>query len=127
MLLRRVNSSARVLRKLFTELLRCRVRPYYLFQGDVAEGTGHLRTSVETGIALMEQLRGHISGLAVPHLVIDTPGGMGKVSIGPDYVVERRRDAWILRNYEGKTVSYPQPRETDATCPYDDVYFAAGG
>jgi lysine 2,3-aminomutase len=57
-LLRGVNSSARVLRKLFTELLRCRVRPYYLFQGDVAEGTGHLRTSVETGIALMEQLRG---------------------------------------------------------------------
>ena len=122
-LLRRVNSSVRVLRKLFTELLRCRVRPYYLFQGDVAEGTGHLRTSVETGIALMEQIRGHISGLAVPHLVIDTPGGMGKVSIGPDYVVERGPDQWMLRNYEGRTVAYPQPRETDAACPYDDVYF----
>jgi lysine 2,3-aminomutase len=122
-LLRGVNSSARVLRRLFTELLRCRVRPYYLFQGDVAEGTGHLRTSVETGIALMEQLRGHISGLAVPHLVIDTPGGMGKVSIGPDYVVERRPDRWVLRNYEGRTVEYPQPRETDPTCPYDEVYF----
>ena len=79
-LLRGVNSSVRVLRKLFTELLRCRVRPYYLFQGDVAAGTSHLRTSVETGIALMQQLRGHISGLAIPHLVIDTPGGMGKVS-----------------------------------------------
>ena len=122
-LLRGVNSSARVLRKLFTELLRCRVRPYYLFQGDVAEGTGHLRTSVETGIALMEQLRGHISGLAVPHLVIDTPGGMGKVSIGPDYVVARAADKWVLRNYEGRTVEYPQPRLTDPTCEYDDVYF----
>jgi lysine 2,3-aminomutase len=124
-LLRRVNSSARVLRKLFTELLRCRVRPYYLFQGDVAEGTGHLRTTVETGIALMEQLRGHISGLAIPHLVIDTPGGMGKVSIGPDYVVERGRDRWVLRNYEGRTVQYPQPAAGDASCPYDDVYFAS--
>jgi lysine 2,3-aminomutase len=122
-LLRGVNSSARVLRKLFTELLRCRVRPYYLFQGDVAEGTGHLRTAVETGIELMEQLRGHISGLAVPHLVIDTPGGMGKVSIGPDYVVSRAPDRWVLRNYEGRSVEYPQPAAQDPTCPYDAVYF----
>jgi lysine 2,3-aminomutase len=122
-LLRGVNSSARVLRKLFTELLRCRVRPYYLFQGDVAEGTGHLRTSVETGIALMEQLRGHISGLAIPHLVIDTPGGMGKVSIGPDYVIERGPGKWVLRNYEGRTVEYPQPAAQDPTCAYDETYF----
>ena len=111
-------------RKLFTELLRCRVRPYYLFQGDVAAGTSHLRTSVETGIALMEELRGHISGMAIPHLVIDTPGGMGKVSIGPDYVVARGPDKWTLRNYEGKLVDYPQPADKDATCAYDEVYFA---
>jgi lysine 2,3-aminomutase len=122
-LLRGVNSSARVLRKLFTELLRCRVRPYYLFQGDVAEGTGHLRTAVETGIELMAQLRGHISGLAIPHLVIDTPGGMGKVPVGPDYVVSRASDRWVVRNYEGRTVEYPQPAAQDATCPYDAVYF----
>ena len=122
-LLRGVNSSARVLRKLFTELLRCRVRPYYLFQGDVAAGTSHLRTSVETGIEIMQQLRGHISGLAVPHLVIDTPGGMGKVNIGPDYVVARGDDKWTLRNYEGRLVDYPQPMEKDATCDYDRVYF----
>src|SRR3954451_9536221 len=121
--LRGGNSWGRVLRKLFTELLRCRVRPYYLFQGDVAEGTGHLRTAVETGIELMEQLRGHISGLAVPHLVIDTPGGMGKVSIGPDYVVSRAPDRWVLRNYEGRSVEYPQPVAQDPTCPYDAVYF----
>jgi lysine 2,3-aminomutase len=122
-LLRGVNSSVRVLRELFTELLRCRVRPYYLFQGDVAAGTGHLRTSVETGIALMEQLRGHISGLAIPHLVIDTPGGMGKVSIGPDHVVERGPERWVLRNYEGRTVEYPQAPQADASCAYDEVYF----
>ena len=122
-LLRGVNSSVRVLRNLFTELLRCRVRPYYLFQGDVAAGTSHLRTSVETGVALMQELRGHISGLAIPHLVIDTPGGMGKVSIGPDYVVARGPDKWTLRNYEGKLVDYPQPADKDATCAYDEVYF----
>ena len=124
-LLRGVNSSVRVLRKLFTELLRCRVRPYYLFQGDVAAGTSHLRTSVETGIALMQELRGHISGLAIPHLVIDTPGGMGKVSIGPDYVVARGPDKWTLRNYEGKLVDYPQPADKDATCAYDEIFFSS--
>jgi lysine 2,3-aminomutase len=122
-LLRGVNSSARVLRKLFTELLRVRVKPYYLFQGDVAEGTGHLRTRVETAVNLMEQLRGHISGMAIPHLVIDTPGGMGKVPVGPEYVINRSPTAWLLRNYEGKEVSYPQPVAEDPTCLYDEVYF----
>jgi lysine 2,3-aminomutase len=122
-LLRGVNSSVRVIRRLFTELLKSRVRPYYLFQGDVAAGTSHLRTSVETGVEIMQNLRGWISGLAVPHLVIDTPNGMGKVNIGPDYVVARGRDKWTLRNYEGKLVDYPQPAEIDPTCPYDEVYF----
>ena len=122
-LLRGVNSSVRVMRRLFTELLKVRVRPYYLFQGDVAAGTSHLRTSVETGIEIMQNLRGFVSGLAVPHLVIDTPGGMGKVSIGPDYVVARDDQKWTLRNYEGRLVDYPQPREKDATCAYDAVYF----
>ena len=122
-LLRGVNSSSRVIKRLFTELLKVRVRPYYLFQGDVAAGTSHLRTSVETGIEIMQNLRGWISGLAIPHLVIDTPRGMGKVSIGPDYVVNRGPKTWTLRNYEGKLVDYPQPAETDATCAYDEVYF----
>src|SRR5262249_8583816 len=98
---------------------------YYLFQGDVAAGTSHLRTSVETGIALMQELRGHISGLAIPHLVIDTPGGMGKVSIGPDYVVSRGPDKWTLRNYEGKLVDYPQPADKDATCAYDEGWVSS--
>jgi lysine 2,3-aminomutase len=90
----------------------------------VAAGTSHLRTAVETGIEIMQQLRGHISGLAVPHLVIDTPGGMGKVSIGPDPVVFRGREKWTLRNYQGRLVDYPQPIQQDATCAYDAVYFA---
>ncbi len=123
-LLRGVNSSVRVLRKLFTELLRSRVRPYYLFQGDVAEGTGHMRTTVETGLEMIAGLRGHISGLAIPHLVIDAPGGMGKIPVGPDYVIERARDRWVLRNYEGTVVQYPQPLRDDPTCAYDAVYFA---
>ena len=122
-LLRGVNSSVPVIRRLFTELLKVRVRPYYLFQGDVAAGTSHLRTSVETGIEIMQNLRGWISGLAIPHLVIDTPGGMGKVNIGPDYVVARGRDKWTLRNFEGKLVDYPQPADQDPTCAYDEVYF----
>jgi lysine 2,3-aminomutase len=71
----------------------------------------------------MRQLRGHISGLAIPHLVIDTPGGMGKVAIGPDEVVARGPDKWTLRNYEGRLVDYPQPVDKDATCAYDEVYF----
>jgi lysine 2,3-aminomutase len=124
-LLRGVNSSSRVIKRLFTELLKIRVRPYYLFQGDVAAGTSHLRTSVETGIEIMQNLRGWTSGLAIPHLVIDTPNGMGKVSIGPDYVVRRDAKTWTLRNYEGKLVDYPQPAEQDPTCAYDDVYFGA--
>lgn len=122
-LLRGVNSSARVLRALFTGLLRSRVRPYYLFQGDVAAGTGHLRTRVETATELMAQLRGHITGMAIPHLVIDTPGGMGKVPVGPDYVIARGADEWRLRNHEGREVVYPQAPDADATCGYDDVYF----
>ena len=122
-LLRRVNSSVPVLRKLFTKLLQMRVKPYYLFQGDVAAGTGHMRTRVETAVDLMEGLRGHITGMAIPHLVIDTPGGMGKVPVGPDYVISRDNTAWQLRNYEGDLVSYPQPLASEASCPYDKVYF----
>lgn len=122
-LLRGVNSSIRVLRALFTGLLRHRVRPYYLFLGDVAEGTSHLRTSVEIGIELVDGLRGHVSGLAIPHLVIDTPGGMGKVAVAPDRVVHRGADRWTLRNHEDRLVDYPQPPSGDSRCPYDAVYF----
>lgn len=123
-LLRGVNSSVRSMRALLRGLLTMRVRPYYLFQGDTVVGTDHLRTSVETGIEIMEGLRGWMTGMAIPHLVIDAPGGAGKVPIGPQYLQEIREDAAVVRSYRGHRVEYPQPAERDATVPYDDVFFA---
>ncbi|HEX2572838.1 MAG TPA: KamA family radical SAM protein [Polyangia bacterium] len=124
-LLRGVNSSARTLRALFRELLKVRVRPYYLFQGDPVLGTDHLRTPVAAGIEIMEQLRGHISGMAIPHLVIDAPGGGGKLPIGPNYVLAWGTERLKLRNWEGKVVEYPEPAERDCSCPYEAEWFAA--
>jgi lysine 2,3-aminomutase len=123
-LLRGVNSSVRSLRRLFRDLLKVRVKPYYLFQGDTVYGTDHLRTPVEAAIALMDKLRGWMSGMAVPHLVLDAPGGGGKVPIGPQYLLEADADTVIVRSYRGRRVAYPQPRAHDCTVPYDDVYFA---
>ncbi len=123
-LMRGINSSVRALRRLFRECVKMRVRPYYLFQGDTVVGTDHLRTPVETAIELMDGLRGWMSGMAVPHLVIDAPGGGGKIPIGPRYVLETRPDAVVLRNYRGERVEYPQPRQRDCAVPYDEVFFA---
>jgi lysine 2,3-aminomutase len=123
-LLRGVNSSVRSLRRLLRDLVKMRVRPYYLFQGDTVVGTDHLRTPVEEAVRLMDGLRGWISGMAVPHLVIDAPGGGGKIPIGPTYVLETRPDAVVLRNYRGEPVEYPQPRRRDCAVPYDQVFFA---
>jgi lysine 2,3-aminomutase len=123
-LLRGINSSVRCLRALFRGLLRSRVRPYYLFQGDTVAGTDHLRTPVEDAISLMAQLRGWMTGMAIPHLVLDAPGGGGKIPIGPTYLVEAG-DEWVtLRNYRGALVRYPQPAERDCQVSYDEVYFA---
>jgi lysine 2,3-aminomutase len=123
-LLRGVNSSVRALRRLFRDCLKMRVKPYYLFQGDTVVGTDHLRTPVEEAIRLMDGLRGWMSGMAVPHLVLDAPGGGGKVPIGPQYIVAHGADRVVVRNYRGQNVAYPQPRATDCTVPYDDVFFA---
>jgi len=123
-LLRGVNSSVRSLRRLFRDLLKMRVKPYYLFQGDTVVGTDHLRTPVEEAIALMDQLRGWMSGMAVPHLVLDAPGGGGKVPLGPQYVLEHGADKVVVRNYRGLRVEYPQPLERDCAVPYDEVFFA---
>lgn len=123
-LLRRINSSARVLEELFRGLLRVRVKPYYLFQGDPVYGTDHLRTPVATGIEIMDALRGRLTGMAMPHLVIDAPGGGGKLPIGPNYILAWGTDRLKLRNWEDKIVEYHEPAERDVTCPYDDVWFA---
>jgi len=121
-LLRRVNSEARIIKELSHGLLRARVRPYYLHQMDVAEGCEHLRTPLSTGVQILEALRGHTSGLAVPHLAVDLPGGGGKVTLQPEYVVERRGRETVFRNFRGETYSYPEPEETDCSCPYDEVW-----
>ncbi|MBX5481828.1 MAG: KamA family radical SAM protein [Myxococcaceae bacterium] len=126
-LMRRINSDARIIRELSHECLKMRVRPYYLHQMDVAEGTEHLRTPIAKGVEILRALRGHTSGLAVPHLAVDLPGGGGKVTLQPDYVAERRERETIFRNFRGETYAYPEPVETDCSCPYDEVWTARRG
>jgi lysine 2,3-aminomutase len=109
-LLRGVNDSVEVQRKLCQGLLKIKVRPYYLFQCDEVQGTEHLRTPVEVGLKIIEGLRGHTSGLAVPAFVIDLPDGGGKVPLQPNYVLKRNKEELILRNYEGNLFRYRNPR-----------------
>lgn len=108
-LLRGVNDDADVLAELFRGLVRCRARPYYLLQADPARGTGHLRTPLGTGVAILEQLWGRLSGIALPKLVVDTPGGFGKVPVGPDYVLDRRPGVTRFRTPRGVEVEYFDP------------------
>lgn len=106
-LLNGVNDSVEVQKDLVHKLLMCRVRPYYLYQCDLIEGSAHLRTSIQKGIDIIEGLRGHTSGYAIPQYVIDGPGGGGKIPINPDYVVKHDDGGITLRNYEGKKFHYP--------------------
>lgn len=115
-LLRGINSDVVIMKKLMQELLTIRVKPYYIYQCDLSEGISHFRTPVEKGIEIIESLRGHTSGLAVPEFVIDTPGGGGKVPVGPQYLLSQSDKKVVLRNYEGFISTYPQPNETDCTC-----------
>jgi lysine 2,3-aminomutase len=123
-LMRRVNSSLIATRDLMQKCLSMRVRPYYLHQMDVAEGLEHLRTPMAKGVEILQGLRGWTSGLAVPQLAVDLPGGGGKVTLQPDYVVERSESHTLLRNYRGEAYAYPEPREKDCAVPYDEVYYA---
>ncbi len=108
-LLKGVNDSVAALRELFHGLLKLRIRPYYLYQCDPVLGTGHLRTSVATGLELMSQLRGHTSGYAVPTFVVDAPGGGGKIPVQEDTIVGFDDGVWKLRNWAGRTYSYIDP------------------
>ncbi len=108
-LLRGINDNAETMRTLLHKLLICRVRPYYLYQCDLIKGSSHLRTSLSKGLEIIESLRGHTTGYAIPQLVIDAPGGGGKVPIGPEYVVKRDETQIVIRNYEGKKFVYPEP------------------
>jgi lysine 2,3-aminomutase len=124
-LMRRLNSSVKAIRDLMHGCLTMRVRPYYLHQMDVAEGCEHLRTPLAKGLEILQQLRGWTSGLAVPHFAVDLPGGGGKVTLQPDYVIERRDRETVFRNYRGETYAYPEPLETDCSVPYDEILEAA--
>jgi lysine 2,3-aminomutase len=92
------------------ELLKARVRPYYIYMADQVAGGEHFRTTVQKGLEIMKALRGWTSGLAVPQFVIDAPGGGGKVPLLPEYVEEINDDEVIFRNYEGKRFTYKQPK-----------------
>jgi lysine 2,3-aminomutase len=108
-LLKGVNDDPRIVKELNHKLLLMRIRPYYIYQCDLARGISHFRTPVETGIRIIEHLRGHTSGLAVPHFVVDAPQGGGKIPVNPDYVVSHEGKRWVLRNYAGKEYEYLEP------------------
>ena len=108
-LLRGINDDADTLEALFRGLVRARVRPYYLLQADPVRGTGHLRTPLAAGLAIMERLQGRLAGIALPKLICDTPGGRGKVPLSPDYVVSRSGGDTVLRTFRGEHVTYRDP------------------
>lgn len=109
-LLKGINDSVETQTKLCHELLKIKVRPYYLFQCDEVQGTEHLRTPVETGVKIIEGMRGHTSGLAIPTFVIDLPDGGGKVPLQPNYVLAQTKEELILRNYQGRFAWYRNPK-----------------
>jgi lysine 2,3-aminomutase len=108
-LLKGVNDDPKTVMDLNHKLLLMRIRPYYIYQCDLSKGISHFRTPVETGIQIIEALRGHTSGLAVPHFVVDAPQGGGKIPVNPDYVVKHEGKTWVLRNYAGKEYTYNEP------------------
>ena len=111
-LLKGVNDRADTLKSLFHKLLLCRVRPYYLYQCDLISGSAHLRTTIRDGQEIMEQLRGHTTGYAVPTYVVDGPGGGGKIPISPNYIVGMADNRVILKNYKGDVYEYPEIGQT---------------
>ena len=101
-----INDDPAIVKELMQKLLKIRVRPYYMYMADETKGANHFRTSVETGMKIVEALRGHTSGLAIPHFVIDAPGGGGKIPLLPNYVLHMDEEQIILRNYQNKVYSY---------------------
>jgi len=110
-LLAGINDCVHIQRQLVHDLVRMRVRPYYLYQCDLVEGAGHFRTPVAKGIEIVEGLRGHTSGYAVPTFVVDAPGGGGKIPVGPQYQLSASDHKVVLRNYEGFITTYEEPLE----------------
>ncbi|MDP7058771.1 MAG: KamA family radical SAM protein [Nitrospinaceae bacterium] len=114
-LLKGVNDDTGVMKELMHKLLMIRIKPYYIYQADMAMGTDHFRTDVQKGLNLISDLQGHTSGMGVPYFVIDAPGGGGKVRLLPNTVIEHNEKEVIIKNYEGKVFRYPQPVRKSAT------------
>ncbi len=110
-LLAGVNDSPEVMKELVHKLVRNRVRPYYLYQCDLVEGAGHFRTTVSKGIEIIEGLRGHTSGYAIPTYVVDAPGGGGKIPVMPQYLISQAPGKVVLRNFEGFITTYDEPND----------------
>ena len=118
-LLAGINDCVYTMKKLVNELVRIRVRPYYIYQCDLSMGLEHFRTPVSKGIEIIEALRGHTSGFCVPTFVVDAPGGGGKTPVMPQYVISQTPHKVILRNYEGVITTYTEPEHyTDCQCDY---------
>jgi lysine 2,3-aminomutase len=111
-LLKGVNDCPYIMKELVQRLMQNRVRPYYLYQCDLSQGISHFRTSVGKGIEIIEYLRGHTSGLAVPQFIVDVPGGGGKTPVNPCYLLSRNERTVIFRNYEGVISKYVEPEDT---------------
>ncbi|WP_432775451.1 lysine 2,3-aminomutase [Brevibacillus gelatini] len=106
-----INDCPNTMKKLVQDLVKIRVRPYYIYQCDLSEGIGHFRTPVSKGIEIIEHLRGHTSGYAVPTFVVDAPHGGGKIPVSPNYLISQSSDKVVLRNFEGVITSYPEPKQ----------------
>lgn len=119
-LLRGVNDCTNVMKKLVHELVKIRVRPYYIYVCDQSMGIGHFRTPVSKGIEIIENLRGHTSGYAVPTFVVDAPGGGGKIPVMPNYLVSQSPNRVVVRNYEGVMSTYTEPDDYVAECHCED-------
>lgn len=119
-LLRGVNDCVHVMKRLVQGLVKIRVRPYYIYQCDLSMGLEHFRTPVSKGIEIIEALRGHTSGYAVPTFVVDAPGGGGKIPVMPNYLVSQAPGKVILRNYEGVITTYTEPAHYENTCNCPD-------
>ena len=119
-LLRGVNDCVNVMKRLVHALVKMRVRPYYIYQCDLSMGLEHFRTPVSKGIEIIEGLRGHTSGYAVPTFVVDAPGGGGKTPVMPQYVVSQSPGKVVLRNFEGVITTYTEPTEYHNDCHCED-------
>lgn len=118
-LLKGVNDCPELIKKLMQQLLKIRVKPYYIYQCDMSQGIQHFRTPISSGIQAIEYLRGHTSGLAVPTYVVDAPGGGGKIPVMPQYLVSQNASKTVLRNYEGVFTTYTEPKhyvDPEAPC-----------